>query len=103
MNPRFILIIGILACSLINAVARKGDHVVLIVWDGMRPDFVTSQYTPTLYELAQRGTFFMRNHAVYVTTTEVNGVALATGMHPDHSGVIANWQYCSEFSWLDAY
>jgi hypothetical protein len=43
----------------------------------MRPDFVTPHYTPTLYELARRGTFFMRNHAAYVTTTEVNGTALA--------------------------
>jgi arylsulfatase A-like enzyme len=78
-------------------------HVVLVVWDGMRPDFVTPQYCPTLYELAKRGTFFARNHAVYVSTTEVNGTALATGMHPEHSGIIANTEYRPDFSWLSSY
>ncbi|MGH7969759.1 MAG: alkaline phosphatase family protein, partial [Limisphaerales bacterium] len=81
----------------------KAEHVVLIVWDGMRPDFVTPQYTPTLYDLAQRGTFFARHHSVYVSTTEVNGTALATGMYPEHSGIIANTEYRPDLNWLSSY
>ena len=69
----------------------------------MRPDFVSPQYTPTLYELAGKGTFFARNHAVYVPTTEVNGTALATGMHPEHSGIIANAEYRPDINWLSSY
>ena len=68
-------------------------HVVLVVWDGMRPDFINGTNTPTLYELAHRGVFFAHNHAVYVTSTEVNGTALATGVYPEHSGVIANREF----------
>ena len=83
--------------------AGKAQQVVVVVWDGLRPDFVTPQYTPVLYELAKRGTFFSRNHAAYVSTTEVNGTALATGMQPDHSGIIANTQYRPEFNWLNSY
>ena len=76
---------------------------MLVVWDGMRPDFVTPQYTPTLYELAQRGTFFARHHCAYVSTTEVNGTTLATGMHPEHSGIIANTEYRPDLNWLGSY
>src|SRR3954462_9131468 len=70
--------------------ADKAEHVVLVVWDGMRPDFVSAQYTPTLYDLAQRGTFFANHHAVYVSSTEVNGTAMATGDYPNKSGILAN-------------
>lgn len=71
-------------------------HVVVIVWDGMRPDFISGRNTPTLYELMHRGVFFANNHAVYLTSTEVNGTALATGDYPEHSGVIANREFRPE-------
>ena len=70
-----------------------GRHVVLIVWDGMRPDFVTAQTTPHLWALAQSGTFFADHHPVYLSSTEVNGTAMATGEYPGHSFVIANTDY----------
>src|SRR5262245_49197089 len=38
------------------------EHVVVIVWDGMRPDFVRPQYTPTLARLAEEGVFFASHH-----------------------------------------
>ncbi|MFO1498715.1 MAG: alkaline phosphatase family protein [Verrucomicrobiota bacterium] len=81
----------------------QAEHVVVVVWDGLRPDFITPQYAPTLYELAQRGTFFARNHSAYITSTEVNGTALATGMHPEHSGVMANTGYRPDLNWLTSY
>jgi arylsulfatase A-like enzyme len=96
-------------CALWTAVAEKAEargkaeHVVVVVWDGMRPDFITPQYTPTLYELALKGTFFQNNHSAYITSTEVNGTALATGMHPDRSGVMANTQYRQDLNWLSSY
>src|SRR5438034_4431142 len=81
----------------------QAEHGVVVVWDGMRPDFITPQYTPTLYELALRGTFFKNNHSGYITSTEVNGTALATGMYPDHSGVMANVEYRPDLNWLSSY
>ena len=33
--------------SLLGAEPRgKAERVVVVVWDGMRPDFITPQYTP---------------------------------------------------------
>ncbi len=78
----------------------KAEHVVVIVWDGMRPDFVTPQYTPTLYHLAKGGVFFKNHHPVYISSTEVNGTTLATGCQPDRTGIIANNEYDPELGWL---
>lgn len=73
--------------------AGMAEHVVLIVWDGLRPDMVNAANTPTLETLRQEGTFFSRHHAVYPSTTEVNGTALATGMYPAHSGLVGNREF----------
>jgi len=73
--------------------AGKAEHVVLVVWDGMRPDFITESDTPTLHQLAQEGVFFRNHHPVFLSATEVNGTALATGVYPVHSGIMANKEY----------
>jgi arylsulfatase A-like enzyme len=68
-------------------------RVVIVVWDGMRPDFVSAETTPILWKLAQEGVVFRNHHAVYLTATHVNGTAIETGMYPGHSGLIANYDY----------
>jgi arylsulfatase A-like enzyme len=75
------------------AAAGKASHVVLIVWDGMRPDLVSEANTPTLCQLARDGVTFLHHHPVYVSSTEVNGTALATGVYPGQSTVTANDEY----------
>src|SRR4051812_5609108 len=80
----------------LSQIAFAGDqqrNVILIVWDGMRPDFVTAQNTPTLARLGETGVVFRNHHPVYLSATNVNGVALATGLYPDHSGLIANHEF----------
>jgi arylsulfatase A-like enzyme len=67
--------------------------VVVIVWDGMRPDFVSEKTTPNLWKLVQQGVTFRRHHPVYTSSTEVNGTAMATGDYPEHSGLMANREY----------
>jgi arylsulfatase A-like enzyme len=73
--------------------AGKTEHVVVLVWDGLRPDSVTESNTPTLFQLAHDGVFFQNHHAVYPSATEVNGIALATGVYPNRNGVMANREY----------
>jgi arylsulfatase A-like enzyme len=98
---------GIFACFLLvisgcPTLLAKGvaEHVVLVVWDGMRPDFITQQYTPNLYWLATNGVFFKNHHPVYISSTEVNGTAIATGNYPSHNGIIGNLDYRPEIGWL---
>src|SRR5256714_12957359 len=85
---------------LASSVKGQAEHIVVVVWDGMRPDFITPQYTPTLYQLAVHGVFFKNHHPVYISTTEVNGTALATGVYPNRSGIMANSNYRPAIGWL---
>ena len=82
--------------GIIKTSAESGRQVVIVVWDGMRPDFVTKENTPTLWKLSGEGVTFRNHHAVYPSATNVNGTALVTGVYPDHSGVMANHQYRPE-------
>jgi len=71
-------------------------RVVVVVWDGMRPDFISEKNTPVLWKLAHEGVIFRNHHAVYPSATNVNGTALVTGVYPGHSGLIANHEYRPE-------
>jgi arylsulfatase A-like enzyme len=81
------------------ASAKSERHVLIVVWDGMRPDFVSRENTPALWKLSREGVIFRNHHAVYLSATNVNGTALVTGVYPSHSGLIANHEY---FPQIDA-
>jgi len=74
-------------------VATPAQHVLIVVMDGLRRDSVTPEQMPTLYALSQQGVFFNAHHPVYPSSTQVNATALATGMKPANSNVIANREY----------
>jgi len=88
--------------SLGFSLGAASEHVVVVVWDGMRPDFVSPVFTPNLYSLATNGVFFKNHHALFISSTEVNGTGIATGCHPEHSGIIANLDYRPHLGWLAA-
>src|SRR6266481_3200071 len=79
----------------LNADTPRFDnrHLVVVVWDGMRPDFVSEETTPTLWKLAREGVTFRNHHPVYPSATMVNGTAMVTGVYPGKSGIIANYVY----------
>lgn len=93
----FIILLAALSCAAPGATAAgKATHIVVVVWDGLRPDSVNKQNTPTLHKLAKEGVFFQNHHAVYPSSTQVNGVAMATGAYPNRNGIIANREYRPE-------
>jgi predicted AlkP superfamily pyrophosphatase or phosphodiesterase len=71
-------------------------QIVVVVWDGMRPDFISEKNTPVLWKFAHEGVIFRNHHAVFPSATNVNGTALSTGVYPGHSGLIANHDYRPE-------
>ena len=69
-------------------------RVIIFVWDGLRPDSVTTQDTPNLAKLRdQTGANFTDNHAVFPTFTMMNGAAFATGAYPGTHGFYGNTEY----------
>jgi predicted AlkP superfamily pyrophosphatase or phosphodiesterase len=91
-----VLVFSLDAMGLAADMPRSDRHVVVVVWDGMRPDFVSEKTTPTLWKLAREGVTFRNHHAVYPSATMVNGTALVTGVYPGKNGVIANYEYRPE-------
>ncbi len=61
-----------------------------MVWDGLRPDFVTQRDTPNLFRLAREGVRFDKHHSIFPTLTMVNATALATGAPPGVNGLEGN-------------
>jgi arylsulfatase A-like enzyme len=92
---RIISLLFLIVCASAAAVvpAKPQRHVVVVVWDGMRPDFVTEQTTPTLWKLARQGVTFRNHHAAYPSATMVNATAMMTGLYPGKNGIIANHVY----------
>jgi predicted AlkP superfamily pyrophosphatase or phosphodiesterase len=73
------------ACS--QPVPRR--HLVIVV-DGLRPDYVTPDVMPALTALARRGVVFNRHHAAYPTVTRVNASSISTGSYPEAHGLMGN-------------
>ena len=63
---------------------------LLIVLDGLRPDYVTPELMPNLHALGQRGVVMTRHHAVYPTVTRVNASSISTGAYPEMHGLMGN-------------
>ncbi|MEO5754891.1 MAG: alkaline phosphatase family protein, partial [Chthoniobacterales bacterium] len=94
--PVRLLLLLLLACAGTAFAAPdqgKAEHVVVVVWDGMRPDFVHDDNCPTLAALARSGVVFKNNYAAYPSSTNVNGAVIATGLEPGRNGIIANLEF----------
>jgi len=67
-------------------------HLVIVV-DGLRPDYITPALMPRLVRLGQRGIVFNAHHSVFPTVTRVNASSIATGTYPETHGLLGNNVY----------
>ncbi len=67
--------------------------ILLIVWDGLRPDMITAERTPFLHRMAGQGVFCQASHAAYPTSTRINSASLTTGCYPGRHGIADNGRY----------
>ena len=72
---------------------QKLIWILVIVIDGLRPDFVTPDRMPRLTALGQRGIVFSAHHSVFPTVTRVNASSLVTGVYPEAHGLLGNTIY----------
>src|SRR6476646_5202357 len=90
--------LAIIAASLALGAARApqdgpGRRILIIVVDGLRPDYVTREAMPRLVRLGERGIVFTAHHSVVPTVTRVNGSSLVTGAYPETHGILGNGIY----------
>ena len=75
-----------------GAQAQK-PRVLILVVDGLRPDYVTADLMPRLNALAEGGVRGLAHHAVFPTVTRVNGPSIFTGQYPGGHGLMGNSVY----------
>lgn len=66
------------------------ERALLMVWDGLRPDMVSQELTPNLWQLAESGVWCERSYAVFPSLTRANSPAISTGCRPGRAGVPGN-------------
>ena len=66
---------------------------LLVVLDGLRPDYVIPRLMPRLSRLADDGVRFTKHHSVFPTVTRVNASSIATGAYPERHGLLGNSVY----------
>lgn len=69
---------------------NKSKKVILMIWDGLRPDVITKENTPVLFQLKNSGTFFADHHSSFPTVTMNNANSLATGHYAGDTGFFGN-------------
>jgi arylsulfatase A-like enzyme len=76
------------ACSSPDT-ASPSRHLLIVI-DGLRPDYVTPEVMPNLAALGRRGVVFRRHHSIYPTVTRVNASSISTGAYPGTHGLLGN-------------
>jgi predicted AlkP superfamily pyrophosphatase or phosphodiesterase len=89
------VVLGLLAAAaIVPLTPRAAAHRhLLIIVDGLRPDYVTPEVMPNLTALGKRGVVFRRHHSVYPTVTRVNASTISTGAYPEAHGLMGNSVY----------
>jgi arylsulfatase A-like enzyme len=89
---RWIAVAGLAALGVVAVRAQPPalrTHLVVVV-DGLRPDYITPDLMPRLVRLGRRGIVFNAHHSVYPTVTRVNAATFATGAYPETHGLLGN-------------
>jgi len=75
--------------------SRQEHYVVVVSLDGFRSDYPDRAKVPTLDSLAKVGVK-SAFRPCFPSVTFPNHYAMATGLHPDHNGLINNYFYASD-------
>lgn len=86
----FTLILGFQQFSSITHARENKPSVLLVVIDGLRPDYITLQLMPNLHSLGKAGVVAERHHSVFPSVTRVNASSIATGSYPSAHGLMQN-------------
>jgi len=74
----------------ITAQELKKPYVILVSLDGFRWDYPNYFETPNLDKMAKNGVKAKSMQPSYPTKTFPNHYSIATGLYPDHHGIVNN-------------
>ena len=79
-----------LACPAARGHNARMTALLLVVFDGLRPDMVRPDTTPHLASFAAGGLRFAHARSVFPSETRVCTASIATGCYPRRHGLVAN-------------
>lgn len=103
MKTKIFVLLGLLivslACEKVNTKQNKGldkPYVVMLSVDGFRWDYPEKANTPNLDSIEQIGVRADASIPCFPTKTFPNHYSMATGLYPDHHGIVQNSFYAPD-------
>lgn len=98
---RFIIGIVLVAVILLGSFLTAGNrpyknYVVMVSFDAFRWDYDSIYKTPNIDELAEQGVMAEKLIPCFPSNTFPNHYAIATGLYPDHHGIVNNSFYAPD-------
>ncbi|WP_284268767.1 alkaline phosphatase family protein [Bradyrhizobium iriomotense] len=72
------------------SVRSISNRVLIVLFDGLRPDLISPSLTPNLDRLQRRGAMLARQRTIYPSETRTALTSLVTGTTPDRHGIVGN-------------
>eukprot|EP00825_Cyclidium_porcatum_P009349 TRINITY_DN14753_c0_g1_i2.p1 TRINITY_DN14753_c0_g1~~TRINITY_DN14753_c0_g1_i2.p1 ORF type:complete len:180 (+),score=6.93 TRINITY_DN14753_c0_g1_i2:2-541(+) len=94
----FLIFISALTFTLFAQNQAERSYVVMISMDGFRWDYPDKVATPNLHYVAKHGVKAQSLRPAFPTKTFPNHYAMATGLYPDHNGIVNNSFYDPEMN-----
>lgn len=69
---------------------KTNKRALLVVFDALRPEFVTPELMPNLNRFSRSGVHYVNSRSTFPSETRVNQSAITTGCYPWRHGVVAN-------------
>lgn len=76
-----------------GALSGTKSKTLIVFFDGLRPDYITSEQMPNLFAFRKRASVGKHHHSVFPTVTRVNSASYATGCYPGTHGILGNAVY----------
>ena len=87
--------LSVTGCSSVRS-ERETPYVVMVSLDGFRWDYDSIYGTPVLDDIADKGVMAVRLIPSFPTKTFPNHYSIATGLYPDHHGLVNNSFYAPD-------
>jgi hypothetical protein len=87
----FALFVAVMSLSSASGEDRKSKNPsLIIVVEGLRPEYLTRSMMPNLHALSKRGVLFDEHRAVFPTLSGVNAASIVTGAYPQTHGLLGD-------------
>ncbi len=100
MKNVLLLIVSLFCFFSVSAQQSSGQYVVVLSLDGFRADYLEKYDAKNLLGIAEKGVRVKRMRPSNPTKTFPNHYTLATGLYPEHHGLIGNTFYAPDLKRL---